>query len=105
MSLDQRKTPSTIARTMNQERMNHCRELLDDLQQRLIDKQKLFEIQRDDIQQGINQSFHRIFEQLIEMRRFCRNDIEQQSLNAQVYFPRQNHQDHRSDRHGIDALR
>jgi hypothetical protein len=66
------------------ENMNDLIELFDHLQQRLIEKQKLFEIQREDEHHSINRTFNKIFEQLIEIRRFCRNDIEQQTLNAQV---------------------
>lgn len=64
--------------------MNDLIELFDHCQERLIEKQKLFEIQQEDEQNSINRTFNKIFEQLIEIRRFCRNDIEQQTLNAQV---------------------
>ncbi|CAF0762052.1 unnamed protein product [Rotaria sordida] len=59
------------------ELFNHC-------QQHLIKKQKLFEIEREDTHNSINQTFNKIFEQLIEIRRFCRNDIETQTLNVQI---------------------
>jgi hypothetical protein len=64
--------------------MNDLIELLNHFQQRLMEKQKLFEIQKEDVHHSINRTFNKIFEQLIEIRRFCRNDIEQQTLNAQV---------------------
>ena len=41
-------------------------------------------IQREDVHDSINRTFNKIFEQIMEIRRFCRNDIEQQTLNAQV---------------------
>jgi hypothetical protein len=93
MSLDQTRLNPLILSAFSRRRldlistdenMNDFIELFDHFQQRLVDKQKLFEIQRDDIHQSINQTFNKIFEQLIEIRRFCRNDIEQQTLNAQV---------------------
>lgn len=64
--------------------MNDLIELFDEFQQRLYEKQKLIDIQQEDVHQSINRTFNKIFEQLIEIRRFCRNDIEQQTLNAQV---------------------
>jgi len=70
--------------SLTNENMNDLIELFDHFQQRLIEKQKLVEIQREDVHHSINRTFNKIFEQLIEIRRFCRNDIEQQTLNAQV---------------------
>jgi len=64
--------------------MNDLIELFDQFQQHLIEKQKFIDIQREDVHHSINRTFNKIFEQLIEIRRFCRNDIEQQTLNAQV---------------------
>lgn len=64
--------------------MNDLIELFEQFQQHLIEKQKFIEIQREDVHQSINRTFNKIFEQLIEIRRYCRNDIEQQTLNAQV---------------------
>ncbi len=69
---------------LTNENMNDLIELFDHFQQRLIEKQKLVEIQREDVHHSINRTFNKIFEQLIEIRRFCRNDNEQQTLNAQV---------------------
>ncbi|CAF4034534.1 unnamed protein product [Rotaria sordida] len=63
--------------------MNNLLELFNHCQQHLIKKQKLFEIEREDTHNSINQTFNKIFEQLIEIRRFCRNDIETQTLNVQ----------------------
>ncbi|CAF0785948.1 unnamed protein product [Rotaria sp. Silwood1] len=60
------------------------KELFNHVQQDLIKKQKLFEIEQEDIHDSINRTFNKIFEQLIEIRRFCRNDIEKQTLNAQI---------------------
>ena len=64
--------------------MNDFSDLFEEFQQHCIEKQKFIEIQREDVHQSINRTFNKIFEQLIEIRRFCRNDIEQQTLNAQV---------------------
>ncbi|UJR33395.1 hypothetical protein I4U23_020842 [Adineta vaga] len=66
------------------ETMNDLKDLLEQSERNIIEKQKLFEIQRDDVHHSINRTFNKIFEQLIEIRRFCRNDIEQQTLNAQI---------------------
>jgi len=65
--------------------MNEFIESFDNYQKRLIDKQKTLDHQRTDIHHSINRAFNKIFEQLIEIRRFCRNDLEQQTINAQVY--------------------
>ena len=69
---------------LNNDNMNDLVQLCDHFQKSLNEKQKLFEIQREDVHHSINRTFNKIFEQLIEIRRFCRNDIEQQTLNAQV---------------------
>jgi hypothetical protein len=71
---------------VNNENMNDLIELCDHFQQSLNEKQKLFQIQREDVHHSINRTFNKIFEQLIEIRRFCRNDIEQQTLNTQVGY-------------------
>ncbi|CAF1359994.1 unnamed protein product [Adineta steineri] len=70
--------------SLTNENMNDFRDLLNHFQQRLTEKQKLFDIQREDVHHSINRTFNKIFEQFIEIRRFCRNDIEQQTLNAQI---------------------
>lgn len=59
-------------------------ELLNQFEERIVEKEKVVHIQCEDVQQSINRTFHQVFEQLIEIRRFCRNDIEQQTLNIQV---------------------
>ena len=66
------------------EPMNDFKDLLDQAERKAAEKQKLVELQREDVHGGINGTFNKIFEQLIEIRRFCRNDIEQQALNVQV---------------------
>lgn len=71
-------------RNLERERMSDFIDLFEEFQQHFIEKQKFIEIQREDVHQSINRTFNKIFEQLIEIRRFCRNDIEQQTLNAQV---------------------
>ena len=64
--------------------MNHLIELLNHFQADVIEKQKLYEREKEATHYSINKTFNKIFEQLIEIRRFCRNDIEKQALNAQV---------------------
>lgn len=64
--------------------MKELIELLNQFEERIVDKERFVHSQCDDVQQSINRTFHQIFEQLIEIRRFCRNDIEQQTLNIQV---------------------
>lgn len=71
---------------LTNESMNNLIELFDRFQQDIIQKQKLFDTEREDIQHSINETFNRIFAQLIEIRRYCRNDIEKQTINAQVCF-------------------
>ncbi|CAF0729083.1 unnamed protein product [Adineta ricciae] len=70
--------------SMAKETMNDVKDFIDQSERSISEKQKLFEIQRDDIHHSINRTFNKIFEQLIEIRRFCRNDIQQQTLNAQI---------------------
>lgn len=65
-------------------RMTDFQQLLDHLEQRLIEKQGSVDVQRKDTHQAINQTFQKLCQQLFELRRFSRNDIEQQALNAQV---------------------
>lgn len=64
--------------------MNELIDIFDSYQKRLIDKQKTIDLQRNNIHHSINRAFNKIFEQLIEIRRFCRNDLEQQTINAQI---------------------
>lgn len=65
-------------------------ELFDQIEDDIVHKENILRIQCEDVQQSINRTFNKIFEQLIEIRRFCRNDIEQQSLNIQVCSTRMN---------------
>ena len=64
--------------------MNDLIELFAQFEQRLIEKENFLQIQREDVHGSINRTFNQIFEQLIDIRRFCRNDIEQQTINTQV---------------------
>jgi len=68
------------------EQMSELTSSFDHLQQRLHAQQMQFQEQREETHRSINVTFNRIFEQLIEIRRYCRNDIEQQALNAQVRY-------------------
>lgn len=68
------------------ETMNDLKDFIDQSERSISEKQKFFDVQRDDVHHSINRTFNKIFEQLIEIRRFCRNDIEQQTLNAQVCY-------------------
>ena len=82
MSLKEEKLLSTVKK----EKTNDLCQIFDEFERRLIEKQRSIDVQRDDFQQTINQNFQKLCQQLFEMRRFSRNDIEQQTLNAQVFF-------------------
>lgn len=72
-------------RLLNVRKTNeNMNELFDQIEEGIVEKDKIVRIQCEDVHQSINRTFNKIFEQLIEIRRFSRNDIEQQSLNIQV---------------------
>lgn len=82
MSLKEEKLLSTVKK----EKTTDLCQLFDDFERRLIEKQRSIDVQCDDFHQKINQNFQKLCQHLFEMRRFSRNDIEQQTLNAQVVF-------------------
>ena len=73
--------------TVNKEKTSDFRRLFDQFERRLTEKQRSIDLQRDDFYQAVNQTFQKLCQQLFEMRRYSRNDIEQQTLNAQVGRP------------------
>lgn len=80
MSVEDAKLLSTV----NQEKTSDLRQLFDQFERRLTEKQRSIDLQRDDFYQAVNQTFQKLCQQLFELRRYSRNDIEQQTLNAQV---------------------
>ena len=73
--------------TVNKEKTSDLRHLFDQFERRLTEKQCSIDLQRDDFYQAVNQTFQKLCQQLFEMRRYSRNDIEQQTLNTQVGRP------------------
>ena len=86
LSFQQKRDSPTLLSSINDERIKTSTNVFDRFEQILSEKQKTIELQRQTIQRSIEETFQQTFEQLIEIRRFCRNDIEQQTLNLQVEF-------------------